>query len=193
MKKQKIQILILLVLCIVCVGGYFIIRNHTFETEEETVSVDVTNFNKDDVTELILSGDHEVHLVKTDDAWTESSLPDGAAHGGDADSIGTMTSAVASLSFGDLVTYNASDLSQYGLEEPFRTITAVLSDGTQVVIYAGNKSDLLSEYYIKVEGDDNVYLVSSNIVTDFDKDPEDFIDETETETATEETAESSGD
>ena len=76
MKKQKIQILILLVLCIVCVGGYFIIRNHTFETEEKTVSVDVTNFNKDDVTELILSGDHEVHLVKTDDAWTESSLPD---------------------------------------------------------------------------------------------------------------------
>ena len=64
MKKQKIQILILLVLCIVCVGGYFIIRNHTFETEEETVSVDVTNFNKDDVTELIISGDHEVHLVK---------------------------------------------------------------------------------------------------------------------------------
>ena len=107
MKKQKIQILILLVLCIVCVGGYFIIRNHTFETEEETVSVDVTNFNKDDVTELILSGDHEVHLVKSDDVWTE-----------------------------------------------------------------------------------NVYLVSSNIVTDFDKDPEDFIDETETETATEETADS---
>ena len=35
MKKQKIQILILLVLCIVCVGGYFIIRNHTFETEEK--------------------------------------------------------------------------------------------------------------------------------------------------------------
>ena len=49
---------------------------HTFETEEETVSVDVTSFNKDDVTELILSGDHEVHLVKTDDIWTESSLPD---------------------------------------------------------------------------------------------------------------------
>ena len=56
------------------------------------------------------------------------------------------------------------------------------------MIYAGNKSDLLSEYYIKVEGDDNVYLVSSNIVTDFDKDPEDFIDETETETETADSA-----
>ena len=67
MKKQKIQILILLVLCIVCVGGYFIIRNHTFETEEETVSVDVTNFNKDDVTEPFRrprgsSGENRRHL-----------------------------------------------------------------------------------------------------------------------------------
>ena len=187
MKKQKIQILILLVLCIVCVGGYFIIRNHTFETEEETVSVDVTNFNKDDVTELILSGDHEVHLVKTDDAWTESSLPDETIK---ESTVNTLLNEIANITTTETVVEAPEDLSQYGLEEPFRTITAVLSDGTQVVIYAGNKSDLLSEYYIKVEGDDNVYLVSSNIVTDFDKDPEDFIDETETETATEETADS---
>lgn len=181
MKKQKIQILILLVLCIVCVGGYFIIRNHTFETEEETVSVDVTNFNKDDVTELILSGDHEVHLVKSDDVWTENSLPDETIK---ESTVNTLLNEIANITTTETVVEAPEDLSQYGLEEPFRTITAVLSDGTQVVIYAGNKSDLLSEYYIKVEGDDNVYLVSSNIVTDFDKDPEDFIDETETETAT---------
>ena len=187
MKKQKIQILILLVLCIVCVGGYFIIRNHTFETEEETVSVDVTNFNKDDVTELIISGDHEVHLVKSDDVWTENSLPDETIK---ESTVNTLLNEIANITTTETVVEAPEDLSQYGLEEPFRTITAVLSDGTQVVIYAGNKSDLLSEYYIKVEGNDNVYLVSSNIVTDFDKDPEDFIDETETETATEETADS---
>ena len=185
MKKQKTQILILLVLCIVCVGGYFIIRNHTFETEEETVSVDVTNFNKDDVTELILSGDHEVHLVKTDDIWTESSLPDETIK---ESTVNTLLNEIANITTTETVVEAPEDLSQYGLEEPFRTITAVLSDGTQVVIYAGNKSDLLSEYYIKVEGDDNVYLVSSNIVTDFDKDPEDFVDETETETETADSA-----
>lgn len=169
------------------VGGYFIIRNHTFETEEETVSVDVTNFNKDDVTELIISGDHEVHLVKTDDAWTENSLPDETIK---ESTVNTLLNEIANITTTETVVEAPEDLSRYGLDEPFRTITAVLSDGTQVVIYAGNKSDLLSEYYIKVEGDDNVYLVSSNIVTDFDKDPEDFIDETETETATEETADS---
>ena len=160
-------------------------------TTESMPSVTAEN-----ITKLQVEGENGYTLTKEVSA-ADSALQtdewqvvdaDGAAHGGDADSIGTMTSAVASLSFGDLVTYNASDLSQYGLEEPFRTITAVLSDGTQVVIYAGNKSDLLSEYYIKVEGDDNVYLVSSNIVTDFDKDPEDFIDETETETETADSA-----
>ena len=196
MKKQKIQILILLVLCIVCVGGYFIIRNHTFETEEETVSVDVTNFNKDDVTELILSGDHiykmdyskmlAFHKEKNADAtWTESSLPDETIK---ESTVNTLLNEIANITTTETVVEAPEDLSQYGLEEPFRTITAVLSDGTQVVIYAGNKSDLLSEYYIKVEGDDNVYLVSSNIVTDFDKDPEDFIDETETETETADSA-----
>ena len=136
---------------------------------------------------LILSGDHEVHLVKTDDAWTESSLPDETIK---ESTVNTLLNEIANITTTETVVEAPEDLSQYGLEEPFRTITAVLSDGTQVVIYAGNKSDLLSEYYIKVEGDDNVYLVSSNIVTDFDKDPEDFIDETETETATEETADS---
>ena len=57
---------------------------------------------------------------------------DGAAHGGDADSIGTMTSAVASLSFGDLVTYNASDLSQYGLDQPKTTIRVHYTEEQEV-------------------------------------------------------------
>ena len=134
---------------------------------------------------LILSGDHEVHLVKTDDIWTESSLPDETIK---ESTVNTLLNEIANITTTETVVEAPEDLSQYGLEEPFRTITAVLSDGTQVVIYVGNKSDLLSEYYIKVEGDDNVYLVSSNIVTDFDKDPEDFIDETETETATADSA-----
>ena len=134
---------------------------------------------------LILSGDHEVHLVKTDDAWTESSLPDETIK---ESTVNTLLNEIANITTTETVVEAPEDLSQYGLEEPFRTITAVLSDGTQVVIYAGNKSDLLSEYYINVEGDDNVYLVSSNIVTDFDKDPEDFIDETENKTETADSA-----
>ena len=109
MKKQKIPSLILLVLCIVCVGGYFIIRNHTFETEEETVSVDVTNFNKDDVTELILSGDHEVHLVKTDDIWTENSLPDETIK---ESTVNTLLNKISNITTTETVVEAQEDLSQ---------------------------------------------------------------------------------
>ena len=152
MKKQKIQILILLVLCIVCVGGYFIIRNHTFETEEETVSVDVTNFNKDDVTELILSGDHEVHLVKTDDIWTENSLPDETIK---ESTVNTLLNEIANITTTETVVEAPEDLSQYGLEEPFRTITAVLSDGTQVTL----NSSSVFRYPVAFKGDRCVELI----------------------------------
>ena len=90
-------------------------------TTESMPSVTAEN-----ITKLQVEGENGYTLTKEVSA-ADSALQtdewqvvdaDGAAHGGDADSIGTMTSAVASLSFGDLVTYNASDLSQYGLDQP---------------------------------------------------------------------------
>ena len=90
-------------------------------TTESMPSVTAEN-----ITKLQVEGENGYTLTKEVSA-ADSALQtdewqvvgaDGAAHGGDADSISTMTSAVASLGFGDLVTYNASDLSQYGLDQP---------------------------------------------------------------------------
>lgn len=133
---------------------------------------------------------------------------DGAAHGGDADSIGTMTSAVASLSFGDLVTYNASDLSQYGLDQPKTTIrvhyteeqeveaddtttadtssdsttdsassdstaTSSSSETTTVtvekdlVLYVGNANEDGGSYYVKLDGSNEVHLMTASNVESF--------------------------
>lgn len=77
-------------------------------TTESMPSVTAEN-----ITKLQVEGENGYTLTKEVSA-ADSALQtdewqvvdaDGAAHGGDADSIGTMTSAVASLSFGDLVTY----------------------------------------------------------------------------------------
>ena len=213
MKKQKIQILILLVLCIVCVGGYFIIRNHTFETEEETVSVDVTNFNKDDVTELILSGDHEVHLVKTDDAWTESSLPDETIK---ESTVNTLLNEIANITTTETVVEAPEDLSQYGLDQPKTTIRvhyteeqeveaddtttadtssdstadSAASDSTatssssetttvtvekDLVLYVGNANEDGGSYYVKLDGSNEVHLMTaSNVETFTGKKASDF-------------------
>ena len=79
MKKQKIQMCILLAVCGLCVGGYFAISRHEFEIKEELSEVLVTDFNKDDVTGLTVSGDYELKLVKGDDGvWKEESIPEKA-------------------------------------------------------------------------------------------------------------------
>jgi len=84
------------------------------------------------------------------------------------------------------------DLSEYGLDNPVRTIKATLENGSSIIIYVGNQNDLTGDYYIRLEGDDRVYGISSYVVTAFDKEPEEFIEETEEETTsaedTEETA-----
>lgn len=185
MKKQKIQLLVLLAVCVLCVGGYFLIRSHDFETKEELPEVSVTDFNKDDVTELTVSGDNALKLVKGGDGvWTEASIPEEPIQ---QESVNMLLSEIDNITTSETVIESPEDLSQYGLDEPFRTITATLSDGTAVTIHAGAKSDLLSKYYVKTEGSETVYMVDSYIVEDFAKTPQELIEEetTETESAVE--------
>lgn len=180
MKKQKIQLLVLLAVCVLCVGGYFLIRSHDFETKEELPEVSVTDFNKDDVTELTVSGDNALKLVKGGDGvWTEASIPEEPIQ---QESVNMLLSEIDNITTSETVIESPEDLSQYGLDEPFRTITATLSDGTAVTIHAGAKSNLLSKYYVKTEGSETVYMVDSYIVEDFAKTPQELIEEETTET-----------
>ena len=185
MKKQKIQMCILLAVCGLCVGGYFAISRHEFEIKEELSEVLVTDFNKDDVTGLTVSGDYELKLVKGDDGvWKEESIPEKAIK---QESVNMLLSEIDNITTSETVIEAPEDLGQYGLDEPFRTITAELSDGTSVTLCAGAKSDLLSKYYVKTESGESVYMVDSYIVEDFAKMPEELVEE-ET-TGTEDTGE----
>ena len=180
MKKQKIQMCILLAVCGLCVGGYFAISGHEFEIKEEFSEVLVTDFNKDDVTGLTVSGDYELKLVKGDDGvWKEESIPEKAIK---QESVNMLLSEIDNITTSETVIEAPEDLSQYGLDEPFRTITAELSDGTSVTLCAGAKSDLLSKYYVKTEGGESVYMVDSYIVEDFAKTPEELVEEETTGT-----------
>lgn len=180
MKKQKIQMCILLAVCGLCVGGYFAISRHEFEIKEELSEVLVTDFNKDDVTGLTVSGDYELKLVKGDDGvWREESIPEETIK---QESVNMLLSEIDNITTSETVIEAPEDLSQYGLDEPFRTITAELSDGTSVTLCAGAKSDLLSKYYVKTESGESVYMVDSYIVEDFAKMPEELVEEETTGT-----------
>lgn len=73
-------------------------------------------------------------------------------------------------------------LSDYGLDTPSNTIT--MADGTNTVtLLLGNKNEMLSQYYVKREEEDTVYLVSVSLETVFGKSVGDL---TEVEESTEE-------
>lgn len=185
MKKQKIQLIVLVLVGLICVGGYFLIRSLNLEEEPEETETVITDFAAEDVTELTVSGDVTLDFVKEDDTWTENSIPEEPIVQGEVE---TLISRINHLTTTETVLEAPADLSEYGLSEPFRTVTATLSDQTSVTIHMGNESSLLGKYYIQVEGSDSVYLISAYIVSGFEKAPEDFIEEESTEeTATEET------
>ena len=74
-------------------------------------------------------------------------------------------------------------LSDYGLDEPQKTITVTCGEDT-MVLSIGDYNEMLSEYYLEMKDDDSVYLIGSAIPTAFEKHPDDLA-ETETETETE--------
>lgn len=189
MKKKKIQLLVLVILCLLCVGAYVLVKNMDF-AQEETLSaqqVTVTDFAFGDVTALSVTGDHILNFVKEEEKWVNA---DDRKMTLDQNQISSLVNNIAGL-VTESVVEEPENLSEYGLDNPVRTIKAEMKNGSNVIIYVGNQNDLTGDYYIRLEGDDRLYGISSYVVTAFDKDPEEFIEETTEETAEESLTEES--
>ena len=62
------------------------------------------------------------------------------------------------------------DLSVYGLDEPAFCIAAKGTDDTQITVLIGSSNSYSSDYYAKVEGEEDIYTVSSGFVSDLSND-----------------------
>ena len=90
----------------------------------------------------------------------------------------------------DQVIENVTDMSQYGLADPERTIQYETADRS-VIINVGNLNSMTSQYYVAFPSEMKVYVVATNVVTGFNYTLEDLVEETTeaTETAETETTE----
>lgn len=107
---------------------------------EWATSDSIPSVTADNITKLQVEGENGYTLTLNTSAadstlgvaeWTVEDDA-GKTHDGSADSISTLTSAAASLSFGDLVTYHATDLAQYGLDQPKTTIRVHYTEEQEV-------------------------------------------------------------
>ena len=155
----------------------------TTEDTQETV-LDV---NSDDITSFSYVYEGEPYAFeKEDDTWHYA---DDHSLNLNQERIKAMILKVAPLK-ADQVIENVTDMSQYGLADPERTIQYETADRS-VIINVGNLNSMTSQYYIAFPSEMKVYAVTTNVVTGFNYTLDDLVEETTeaTETAETETAE----
>ena len=155
----------------------------TTEDTQETV-LDV---NSDDITSFRYVYEGETYAFeKKDETWYYT---DYHSLNLNQERIKAMILKVAPLK-ADQVIENVTDMSQYGLADPDRTIQYETADRS-VIINVGNLNSMTSQYYIAFPSEMKVYVVATNVVTGFNYTLEDLVEETTeaTETAETETAE----
>ena len=192
MKKKQRQMIGMLLALVVLAAAFLGIRQYnknassaasTTEDTQETV-LDV---NSDDITNFRYVYEGETYAFeKKDETWYYT---DDHYLNLNQERIKAMILKVAPLK-ADQVIENVTDMSQYGLADPERTIQYETADRS-VIINVGNLNSMTSQYYIAFPSEMKVYVVATNVVTGFNYTLEDLVEETTeaTETAETETAE----
>lgn len=192
MKKKQRQMIGMLLALVVLAAAFLGIRQYnkniasatsTTEDTQETV-LDV---NSDDITSFRYVYEGETYAFeKEDETWYYT---DDHSLNLNQERIKAMILKVAPLK-ADQVIGNVTDMSQYGLADPERTIQYETADRS-VIINVGNLNSMTSQYYIAFPSEMKVYVVTTNVVTGFNYTLDDLVEETTeaTETAETETAE----
>lgn len=188
MKKQKKQLIALCILLLICIVAWVGLtkwnksQEQKKQEEEEASKVMVTDVNTEDVNAFSYQYNNEtLSFVKEDDTWYYEADKSISL---DQDTMETLIATTAQLTAEQEIK-DYEDLSEYGLETPLNTITLTTGDGTTTLLI-GNKNDMLSQYYVKTNQSDSIYLAGSAVYTTYQKGIADLtVTESTEESATE--------
>ena len=182
--KQIRNLVIMLLVLIVCIAGYFGMKGFKEKTEaaEEAASEEVKtelfdSVSANDIESISWKYEGEdVSITKGDnDVWfcDSVSLNEGKPS--------SWKSDIAGLSATNTITGDDVNLDSFGLTEPSNVITASLKDGKTISIAIGIQNEITNEYYCYINGDKStVYTISSTLANDFNASPKDYLaDKTE--------------
>lgn len=188
MKKQKKQLIALCILLLICIVGWAGLtkwnksQEQKKQEEEEASKVTVTDITTEDINEFSYQYNNEtLSFVKEDGTWYYEADKSVSL---DQNTMETLVATAAQLT-ADQKIKDYEDLSEYGLDTPSNTITLTTGDGTTTLLI-GNKNDMLSQYYVKTDQSDSIYLAASAVYTTYQKGIADLtVTESTEESATE--------
>ena len=144
------------------------------EGEREKVTVLAVDKAKAKGISLAATGGETIRLVKEGAAWKVAAPFVAPA---DTSAVESLLTTLEKLEADEVVVEQAANLSEYGLDQPSRTVTAVVEGAAAPLsVQFGAKSPDGSSVYARTGSAPKVYLVPSWIEGSFDKKPFDLRD-----------------
>lgn len=189
MKKQKKQLILMIALLIVLVGGYFgLVKYNEWSQQKELDEAQsevtyVTQLDAENIEKISYDYEGEtISLAKNGETWV---------YEGDTSlsiiqsTVETMAERMAEIQAQQTIP-DVTDMEQYGLGENARRVKVNTADTTYSFLI-GDYNSAASGYYWGVEGENTAYVVDGVNVTCLNHSLEDLIEEVE-ESAEESTA-----
>lgn len=182
MKKQKIQLVIMIVLIVFCALAYVMLNRYSQKKQEEELgdaaaSETICQIAAEDIQGFSYKAGDETYSYRKDgDQWVCEGY-----EGLDLSEaqITALLSNVTAIEC-DEVLKDVEDYSQFGFDEPSNVITVVTNDET-ITITIGNYNSTAYCYYYMTSLSEDVYAGNAAVCTSFMQTP-DYYQETETET-----------
>ena len=182
MKKQKVQLVAVLVLLAVVLSSFLLLRewNRREDAKKDPEKFVLLSLDASSVTGISVMTETEgvrYRLVRDRESWSVKDAS-GVDQPAKSDLARQMLDAVISLEGTQPIT-NATNLSQYGLEPPGMTIeieTETEAGQAQMhVIEIGDLSTAASMYYARTDGAEDVCLITTLVKSLFDVQPDTLI------------------
>ena len=87
----------------------------------------------------------------------------------------SMMFTISSISATSKIEENPKDLSIYGLDDPYFSLTVSFEDGSSTTIFVGNETPVQNYYYANTDQDDTVYTIGSYLTSLMTRQPHEYL------------------
>lgn len=170
MNKKIKRMLGVVCLLVVLVGVYFVVSNVfvdiTTEEESKKDNVAVSQVGAENIVQMTYKSEDtdnkEITLIRnSDNEWHYSEIDDFPINQSYVTSMAESLSTVEAERI--ILSDEAQELSEYGLDNPIVSIKFVEKDGTEHQYDIGNENASTENFYFKMDDDDNVYQISADL------------------------------
>ena len=174
MRKQKIQLVVLLAAFLLFALGFYAAKSISAREEEkervkEAGEYTALSFDADDLVKLeIEREDGNLELDFHEGKWSfvkdinlemEEQKEEEKGYEVNASVADELRDTLANLTSQNEIAAG-EDESEYGLDKPAMTITVTLSGGAEHSVEVGSLNSMLQAYYIRVDHSDTLYTMS---------------------------------